>query len=266
MSPDTLKTAVSWADADRVLVRGYRMKDLIGRTSFGQAVYLLMVGEMPESNVGEIVEAILVSVIAHGPAMPAAKTAITVASTGAPLNAAVGAGVLAITKYHGGAIEDCMTVLEECVEMRLDPFEAATEIVTRHRSRGLRVAGIGSRTHKDDPRVARLLEYAKGLGVDGPYVEQVHCLQRAVSQATERHLPVNIDGAIAALLCEIRFPKRAANGLFLISRVAGLAAHAVEEQKRYKPLHSVDSYGVEYDGPPERRLEDAPGTAEHLDE
>ncbi|MCP5116199.1 MAG: citryl-CoA lyase [bacterium] len=256
MSPDTLKTAVSWADPDKVLVRGYRMKDLIGRVSFGQAAYLLLVGELPDEKIGNVVEAILVAVMDHGPTGPSAKATITVASTGAPLSSAVGAGVLAVSKYHGGAIEDCMTVIEEAVGMGLDPYEAATEIVTRYRSRGLRVAGIGSRRHAEDPRVVRLLEYAREQNIRGPYVQQVECLQKAVSQATGRHLPVNIDGAIAALLCEIRFPKQAANGLFLISRVAGLVAHAVEEQQRYKPLHSVDATDLAYDGPAERHLQD----------
>ncbi len=254
MSPDAMKTAVSWVDPDRILVRGYRLKDLIGRVGFGQAVYLLLVGELPEPKVGNMVSAILVAVIDHGPTAPTAKATITVASTGAPLSSAVGAGILGITRYHGGAIEDCMTILEECVAMGLDPYEAATEMVERYRQRGLRVAGFGSRAHQQDPRVVRLLDYASELGIEGPYIEQLHSLQRAVSQAADRHLPINIDGAIAALLCEIRFPKRAANGLFLISRVAGLVAHAVEEQSRYKPLQSVDSEGIEYVGPPERTL------------
>ncbi len=254
MSPDPLRTSVSWAEPGRVLIRGYRLKDLIGRVEFGQAAYLLLVGELPDKKTGNIVEAILVSVIAHGPSTPGVKTAITVASTGASLSASVSAGVLAIGKYHGGAIEDCMTVLEECVGMGLEPFEAATEIVERYRSRGLRVAGIGSRLHEDDPRVARLLDYAREQGVEGPYLEQLQHLQRAVSESVNRRLPVNIDGAIAALLCEIKFPKEAANGLFLMSRVAGLVAHSVEEQRRNRPLDSVYSEGAVYDGPPERTL------------
>jgi citrate synthase len=254
MSPDPLKTSVSWAEPGRVLVRGYRLKDLIGRVELGQAAYLLLVGELPDRKTGNIVEAILVSVIAHGPNAPGAKTAITVASTGANLSASVAAGILAIGKYHGGAIEDCMTVLEECVAMGLDPFEAATEVVERYRSRGLRIAGIGSRLHQEDPRVTRLLDYAREMGVDGPYLEQLQHLQRAVSQSTNRQLPINIDGAIAALLLAIDFPKEAANGLFLMSRVAGLVAHSVEEQRRNKPLDSVYSEGAVYDGPPERNL------------
>jgi len=254
MSTDKLKTSVSWVDPERVLVRGYRMRDLIGRIEFGQAVCLLLVGELPEPKAGNIVEAILVAVVDHGPKAPGARTARTVASSGAGLSAAVAAGVLAITRYHGGAIEDAMTVLDETVSMGLDPYEAATEIVGRYRSRGLRIAGIGSRTHQEDPRVVRLLSYAEEQGLSGPYIEQLQFLQKVVCQTVGRQLPINIDGAIAALLCEIKFPKQAANGLFLISRVAGLVAHAVEEQHRYRPLESLDTKGIAYDGPTEREL------------
>jgi citrate synthase len=254
MSPDALKTSVSWAEPDRILIRGYRLQDLIGRVEFGQAVYLLLVGELPDVKAGNIIEAILVSVCAHGPATPGTRAAVTVASTGAPLSASVAAGMLAISRLHGGAIEDCMTTLEECVAMGLDPYEAATEIVERYRSRGLRIPGIGSRTHRADPRVAALIDYAKSQGVNGPYIEQLQLLQRAISQTLSREMPINIDGAIAALLAEIRFPQQAANGLFLMSRVSGLVAHAVEEQARNKPLHSVSYEGVVYDGPPEREL------------
>jgi citrate synthase len=254
MTLDPVKTAISWVDPGRILVRGYRIGDLIGRIGWGQAAYLLLVGDLPEAKVGNIVEAILVAVIDHGPNAPSTRAAITVASSGASLSASVGAGVLAITRYHGGAIEDCMTVLGECVEMGLDPYEAATEVVERYRSRGLRIAGIGSRVHEADPRVSRLFQYAEETGVSGPYVQQVKCLQEAVAQTVGKKLPINIDGAIAALLCEIRFPKQAANGLFLMSRVAGLTAHAVEEHARNKPLHTVDSVRLEYDGPPERKL------------
>ena len=254
MTSEKLKTAVSWTEPDRVLLRGYRMRDLIGRVTFGQAVYLLLVGELPEPKVGSIMQAILVAAIDHGASAPSAKAAITVASCGAPLASAVAAGTIAVTQYHGGAIEDCMKVLEECVAMGLEPFEAATEVVERHRMRGARIAGIGSRIHRDDPRVARLLAYAEEIGVDGVYIEHLHCLQRAVSDSVSKQLPINIDGAIAALLCSIDFPRQAANGLFLISRVAGLVAHTVDEIHRNKPMQSVDAEGLEYNGHPERPL------------
>jgi citrate synthase len=254
MSREPLKTAVSWAEQNKILVRGYRIEDLIGRVSLGQAAYLLLVGELPDPTTGKVMDAILVSMVVRGPSTPGARAALAVADAGAPLNAAVAAGVLAFTKYHGSAIEDCIAVLEECVEMRLDPFEAATEVVRRYRSRGARIAGFGSKAQDRDPRVVRLLDYGKELGISGSYVEQLRHLERAVSIAVERQLPLNIDGVIAALLCEIRFPKEAANALFMISRVAGLVAHALEAQSRYKPLQSAPWDGAEYDGPAERGL------------
>ena len=250
-----MKTSVSWAEPDRVLLRGYRLRDLIGRVEFGQAAYLLLVGELPDATVGKMVEAILVAVIDHGPTAPAAKAAITVAGSGASLSASVAAGVLAVTRPYGGAIEEAMMTLEASVGMGLDPYESATEMVGRYRSRGLRIQGIGTSTRQEDPRAVRLLAYAEELGISGPYVEELHALRRAVSQTLARELPINVIGAIAALLCEIKFPRQAANGLFLMSRAAGLVAHAVEAQARYTPGQSVETEGHAYDGPPERSFD-----------
>ena len=41
---------------------------------------------------------------------------------------------------------------------------------------------------------------------------------------------------------------------FIIPRVVGLAAHAVEEVMRERPFRAVDMKDVTYDGPPEREL------------
>jgi len=254
MPSEILKTSVSWVDPDRILIRGYRMRDLIGRVNFGQLIYLLLTGDLPEPKVGRLIEAILVAAADQGPNSPSARATVTVADAGASLSAAVAAGVLAITRYHGGAIEDCMQLLEESVQMDLEPFEAATEVVNRYQRRGVEITGFRVRDGFQDPRVPRLLEYGRELGLAGAYVDQLHAFEKALSQAWEAEVAADVDGAIAALLCETRFPRHAANGLFLISRVAGLVAHAVEHKFRYKPMYAVEAYAVEYDGPPERKL------------
>ena len=41
---------------------------------------------------------------------------------------------------------------------------------------------------------------------------------------------------------------------FIIPRVVGLAAHAVEETTRERPFRVIDIKDVAYDGPPERDL------------
>jgi citrate synthase len=67
-------------------------------------------------------------------------------------------------------------------------------------------------------------------------------------------MPVNIDGAIAAVCGDIGIPPAIANALFIISRVPGIAAHAEEERSRQKPMRQIDPKDHIYDGPSERRL------------
>ena len=45
-----------------------------------------------------------------------------------------------------------------------------------------------------------------------------------------------------------------AGALFMISRLPGIVAHALEEQQRQPPMRFIDPSGHEYDGPDERRL------------
>ncbi|MFX5157862.1 hypothetical protein ABTC76_20860, partial [Acinetobacter baumannii] len=70
-------------------MRGYRLEELIGRLSFAEAIYLVLRGELPNEAHRRLFEAILVSVVDHGPSPPSTVAAVTVASTGAELNAAV---------------------------------------------------------------------------------------------------------------------------------------------------------------------------------
>src|SRR6266700_694541 len=69
-----------------VAVRGYDIGDLMGRVSFGAAVYLIVTGELPSQAVARLMDAILVSSIDHGATPPSALAARSVASTGAALS------------------------------------------------------------------------------------------------------------------------------------------------------------------------------------
>ncbi|MDW8241554.1 MAG: citryl-CoA lyase, partial [Acidobacteriota bacterium] len=79
---ETWKTAVSKVERNSILLRGYPIEQLIGVVSFGEAVYLTLRGELPKRNEGRMIEAILVSVIDHGPTPPSSLTARTIATTG----------------------------------------------------------------------------------------------------------------------------------------------------------------------------------------
>ena len=65
---------------------------------------------------------------------------------------------------------------------------------------------------------------------------------------------LNVDGAIAALLCELGFPSEVGSLVFVIGRVPGLAAHVHEERTRQRPMRAINFTQAEYDGPVERAL------------
>jgi citrate synthase len=252
------KSAITKVEPNKLSVRGYKLDELMGKVSYAQMVYLLFKGEMPSENIGKMIEAILVSSVDHGTTPPSVLSALTVASTGAPLNASVAAGILSISEFHGGAIEECMHILRQGMDLvekdDNDSDTAAGQIIEEYRSVKKRLSGFGHRVHTNDPRTAKLFQLAKDYGIAGKYLELARTFVKQLKEITGKDLPLNVDGAIAALLCEMDFDPVLANAFFMIARVPGLVAHIYEEKTRYKPMRKIHPTDVEYDGPEERNL------------
>jgi len=260
MAEQTWKTAITKIEPNKVAVRGYPIDQLMGRISFGEMVYLILKGDLPTPEVGKLMDAILVCSVDHGATPPSALAARTVASGGAPLTTSIAAGIMAINRHHGGAIEGCMKVLHELVaykhEKGLDTETAAREKMAEFRAKKMRVPGYGHRVHTNDPRTQRLYALAEELGLVGEYMEMAQALRLAMKETLGRDLPLNVDGAIAAVLCELDFPPLLGNGFFAISRTVGLTAQVYEEMTRERPMRKISPTAQEYDGPPERSLKD----------
>ena len=258
MSELSWKTAVTKIEPNKIWIRGYRLDEIMGRVSFAQMVYLLLKGEMPSSNTGKLIEAILVSSVDHGTTPPSALSAITVASTGAALNASVAAGILAISQFHGGAIEECMRILIDTKKMmdvkKIDPALPAAETIRFYKENKKRLSGFGHRLHTDDPRTKKLFGLAEQFNIARDFVELAQTFEKELEKTSGKKLPLNVDGAIAALLCEMEFDPILANAFFMIARVPGLVAHIYEEKSRYKPMRKIHPTDVIYDGPEERKL------------
>ncbi len=252
------KTAVTKIQPNQINIRGYKLDELMGRVSFSQMVYLLFKGELPSEETGKMIETILVSSVDHGTTPPSALSAITVASTGAPLNASVAAGILAISNYHGGAIEECMHILLKAREImqnkQVTADAAVLNIITDYRERKQRISGFGHRLHTDDPRTRKLFSLAESYNLAGIFVGLARAVELQLEKVLGKKLPINVDGAIAALLCEMNFDPIFANAFFMIARVPGLVSHIYEETTRYKPMRKIHPTDVEYDGPEDRTL------------
>src|SRR6266576_2565709 len=114
---DQWKTALTCIEPNKILVRGYPLDEIMGRLTFGESIYLLLMGEVPSPSIGSLMEAILVSFIDHGITPPSTLAARNTATTGASLRACVAAGVLGFGRYHGGDIESCMEFLDAGLEI-----------------------------------------------------------------------------------------------------------------------------------------------------
>jgi citrate synthase len=260
VSDDRWKTSLTCIEPNKILVRGFPLDEIMGRLTFGEAIYLLLMGDVPSPAIGSLMEAILVSFIDHGATPPSTLAARNTATTGAPLRACVAAGVLGFGRYHGGDIESCMQFLDRGLELvrRGSSYkEAAAIVVEKLREAGEPIPGFGHRFHTRDPRAARLFQMALEFEVEGQHVQMIRAVELVVSeQSAGRAQPVNIDGAIAAVCGDIGIPPEIANALFIISRVPGITAHAQEERQREKPMRQIDPKDHVYDGPVQRRLPD----------
>ncbi len=250
-------TGITEIQPNSVRVRGYDIAELMGRVSFGQAVYLILRGELPDEATGKLMEAIIVSSIDHGATPPSVMAARTLASTGATLSAAVGAGLMSINAHHGGAITRCAVQLGEISNRASTSHsslvEAAGAQLADWKASGVRMSGFGHRIHSADPRTARLFELAREAGAFGDHCRTAEAVEAAF-KAAGRPLPINVDGAIGAVLADLGFDPDVMNGLFMIARTPGLIAHVREEQTRMKPMRKVVPGAHSYDGPPARTL------------
>jgi citrate synthase len=257
---DRWATAITGIEPNRILIRGYPVDELMGRMSFGEAVYLLLRGELPTPAIGRLFSAVLISSIDHGVTPPSTIAARNVATTGATLRDCVCAGVAGFGQYHGGDIESCMRFLAEGLAEVRDGAsyeQAARRLVDRCLQDHHQPSGFGHRIHTRDPRATRLLELAHDLELDGEHVRLIREIERVLQSRPDheqRPLPLNIDGAIAAVCADLGFDPEVGNGLFIIARTPGLVAHAHEERERQHPMRQVNVKDGFYDGPPERRL------------
>ena len=237
-------TSLSKVSKNKILIRGYRVDELMEHCSFGDVIYLTFVGELPDGDQGRMLETIIVSSTDHSLLAPSVDSTRFVASGGVPLQAGVAAGLISLGEHHGGAVEKCAELLQEAVRNGTD----AADIVRDYRERHQRIPGYGHPLHDRDPRTGRLIEKAREWKLDGKH------LALAESIGGELGKPLNVDGAISGIISDLGISWRYGKAFFVISRAVGLSAHYVEEVTRERPFRAISLDDVTYDGPPERDL------------
>lgn len=258
---EAIHTQLTDIGPNRILIRGYPVVDLAENCSVGDLIYLMASGELPKGNQGRLLEAILVCCADHGINAPSTQVARSVASCGSPLQTAMAAGISALGDYHGGAGEALAKAMQDVLPTNPELDSAAEQVISFFVQSGQRVPGYGHRVHQPDPRAVRLLEMAERLEISGGYVALAKKIEVRLESRSGRALPMNVDGALAALISDMDLDWRYARAIFIIARAVGLAAQVIEEQTTGKPMQFPTPQPVAYTGPGERHILDGDADA-----
>jgi citrate synthase len=227
-------TGLGKAEKDRVLVRGHDLtKDLLGKITFSDMTFLMLVGRFPTGGERRMTDALLTVLVEHGMVNSVVAARVTYHTAPEAMQGAVAAAILGAGSVHLGSSEWSAKMLVDAAP--IDDFEgardaAAASVVERHEKQGRRIAGIGHRTHPEgDPRATRLFEIARETGVYGRYCDLIQRVCRAAEARHGRRLPVNVTGAIAAIALDMGFSWQLTKAFALIGRTLGAIAHIGEE-------------------------------------
>jgi citrate synthase len=235
---DQAQTAIATSDAVSITVRGHDLcSELIGQIGFTDYFWLLVLGDRPTETQRAILDACLVAIAEHGlvPSVQAAR--MTLAAGPDAWQGAMAAGLLGMGSVVAGSSESAGRYLHEVVEKAgadgTDFAAAAIASLNDLKRARQKVAGLGHPQHSEgDPRANRLLALSDELGVSGKYVEVLRLLGEHAPQIMQRPLPINVSGAIPALLLDAGWPLEALKAVPLVARAAGLSAHLFEESLR----------------------------------
>jgi citrate synthase len=177
-------------------------------------------------------------------------TARITASTGADCGAAMSSAVGALSgPLHGGAPARVLPMLDEVAETG-DPEGYVKDLLDR---RG-KIMGFGHRVYRaEDPRSRILKRTAKELG--SPRYEVAEALEEAALAALHERKPdyviaTNVEFYSAVVLDVAEVPPDLTPAMFACSRVAGWAAHILEEKRTGRLIRP----SAQYIGPESRSL------------
>jgi len=228
-------TSICTSDADSITVRGRDLcGELIGKIDFTSYFWLLVTGVMPSEQQRFFADAVLAAIAEHGlvPSVVAAR--MTYAAAPEAFQGAVAAGLLGCGSVVLGSAEVSGRFLTQCLADQDANGGSSAEVAERGvralRAEKKAIPGLGHPQHSaGDPRALLLLKLAEERGAAGRHIEMLYAVRDAVPAVLGRALPINVNGAIPAVMLDAGFPLTALKGISLLARTAGLIGHLTEE-------------------------------------
>lgn len=210
----------------------YRLRDtpvsqLMREQDFVSVLCLAWVGRLPSEAEKILLNACMVASVDHGMDPPSAHVARRVASCGKPIADAVAAGLLTLGPRHGNAA----TAAGIWMQTALKSHQSAEQVVEDALANKKRLSGIGHPEYTVDPRTTVIAELAKKHLDTTTHLDLGLEVSRLMTERKGSALPLNVDGAIAAVVSDLGWPIELADAIFLVSRSVGLVAHSFEEMQ-----------------------------------
>ena len=192
----------------------------------------MMFGEKPDVEVEKIFDTCL---ILHADHSFNASTFVArqVASTRAHMYSAVSAAIGALSgELHGGANTEVMKMLLE-----IGTIDNVVPWIKEKMSKGERIMGMGHAVYKTfDPRAQILKELSRKLAakIGDPWYDITERIETATISEMKtqkgKEIYPNVDLYSASIYHMLKIPMDLNTPIFAISRVAGWAAHIIEEK------------------------------------
>jgi 2-methylcitrate synthase/citrate synthase II len=213
------------------------------------ANFLNMVnGKVPSSTMREAFDLSLVLYAEHELNASTFSARVTVSTLSDIYSGIVAAIGTLKGPLHGGANEEAWKVL-----VQVGTPENAERWIEDALARKERIMGFGHRVYKTgDPRASIVKQYcidlAREFG-DDRWERIAEPIERAVT--TQKHLPPNVDWPTARLYHYMGLETDLYTPIFAMSRVAGWAAHVIEQLDHNRLMRPR----ARYIGPPHRTVE-----------
>lgn len=232
-----IRSDMGWSTTDRINVRGLDLPNqILGHMSLGDMAWLEIKGTAPTPAESNVFNALLCALVEHGLTPHAIAARLVYLGAPESLQGAVAAGLCGLGTTFAGTAEGSAQLLQAALGTKSSPkavsdlAQTARDIVADHRGRKASIPGVGHPIHKPvDPRTPRLFAIAEENGFAGRFVELIQLVQKEAERASGKVLPLNVTGAMGAILCELDVDWRLARGIAVIGRAVGLVGHIAEE-------------------------------------
>ena len=231
-------TSICTSDADSITVRGLDLcEDIIGKIDFTSYFWMLVTGTLPTPKQLFFCNAVLAAIAEHGLVPSVAASRMTYAAAPEAFHGAVAAGRLGCGSVVLGSAEVAGRFYASCVAQANEPGANAAEIAKENilalRADKKAIPGFGHPQHSGgDPRANLLLRLAEEHNIVGKNIEMLYTIRDILPETLGRALPINVNGAIPAVMLDVGFPLSALKGISLLARTASIIAHLQEETER----------------------------------